>query len=90
MLSLVKISLVRTQTTVACATDLRVPTASAVQAKINSQIRIVPAGGHQLYRWVTGDFGMSPFRGQVSGKPLPASAFTSVVPKSKHKGASRP
>ena len=34
-----------------------------------------------------GTFGAFPFRGQLSGKPLPASTFLSVVPKSKHKGA---
>jgi hypothetical protein len=34
-----------------------------------------------------GNFGTFPFRGQLSGKPLPASTFLSVVPKSKHKGA---
>jgi hypothetical protein len=34
-----------------------------------------------------GNFGTFPFRGQLSGKPLPASTFVSVVPKSKHKGA---
>ena len=33
------------------------------------------------------NFGTFPFRGQLSGKPLPASTFLSVVPKSKHKGA---
>ena len=86
MLSLVKTSKAPA-TRGASVVDLRVPTASAVQAKINFQIRIVPADGHQLCRWVTGDFGTSPFRGQVSGKRLPACAFTSVVPKSKHKGA---
>jgi len=34
-----------------------------------------------------GNFGTFPFRGQLSGKPLPASTFLSVVPKSEHKGA---
>jgi len=29
---------------------------------------------------------MSPFRGQLSGKHLPASIYASVVPRSKHKG----
>ena len=29
----------------------------------------------------------TPFRGQLSGKPLPASTILFVVPKSKHKGA---
>jgi hypothetical protein len=36
---------------------------------------------------LVGNFGTFPFRGQLSGKPLPASAFLFVVPKSKHKGA---
>jgi len=36
-----------------------------------------------------GNFGTYPFRGQLSGKPLPASTILSVVPKSKHKGASK-
>jgi hypothetical protein len=34
-----------------------------------------------------GNFGTFPFRGQLYGKPLPASTFLSVVPKSEHKGA---
>ena len=34
-----------------------------------------------------GNFGTFPFRGQLSGKPLPASTCVTVVPKSKHKGA---
>jgi hypothetical protein len=34
-----------------------------------------------------GNFGTFPFRGQLSGKPLPASTFLVVVPKSEHKGA---
>ena len=50
--------------------DLRVPTASAVQAKINFQIRIVPAW-HQRCWCVTGNFVMLSFRGQGSGKSLP-------------------
>jgi hypothetical protein len=29
-------------------------------------------------QWVNGDFGMSPFRGQLSGKPLPAGNYLSV------------
>jgi hypothetical protein len=33
------------------------------------------------------NFGTFPFRGQLAGKPLPASTFLCVVPKSKHKGA---
>jgi hypothetical protein len=35
------------------------------------------------------DFGMSPFRGQLSGKPLPAGYYEAVVPQSKRNGASR-
>ena len=34
-----------------------------------------------------GNFGTFPFRGQLSGKPLPASTSVTVVSKSKHKGA---
>ena len=34
-----------------------------------------------------GKLGTFPFRGQLYGKPLPASTFLSVVPKSEHKGA---
>jgi hypothetical protein len=34
-----------------------------------------------------GNFGTLPFRGQLSGKPLPANTFLVVVPKSEHKGA---
>jgi hypothetical protein len=33
-----------------------------------------------------GNFGTLPFRGQLSGKPLPANTFLVVVPKSEHKG----
>jgi hypothetical protein len=40
---------------------------------------------HQRCRWE--NFGTFPFRGQLSGEPLPASTFLSVVPKSEHKGA---
>ena len=36
---------------------------------------------------MNGDFGMSPFRGQQSGKPLPAINYACVVPGAKHKGA---
>ena len=33
----------------------------------------------QRCQWVNGDFGMSPFRGQLSGKPLPARPYVSGV-----------
>jgi hypothetical protein len=36
---------------------------------------------------MSGDYGKSPFRGQLSGKQLPASNHASVVPQPKHKGA---
>jgi len=38
---------------------------------------------------VNGDIGRSPFCGQLSGKPLPASNLVSIVPRPKNKEASR-
>ncbi|MFZ0236897.1 MAG: hypothetical protein WAL37_05945, partial [Xanthobacteraceae bacterium] len=35
------------------------------------------------------DFGMSPFRGRLSGKPLPTNTCVAVVPKAKRKHAWR-
>jgi hypothetical protein len=32
----------------------------------------------------SGDFGRSPFFGQLSGKHLPASNYVSMIPRSKH------
>jgi hypothetical protein len=61
-----------------------------MQAKINFQIRTVPTDGINAANYESGDFGRSPFLGQLSGKPQPASAYASMVPRSKHKGASRP
>ena len=90
MLSLVKSLWSPPANQVARATDLRVPTASAVQAKINFQIRTAPTDGINAANYESGDFGRSPFLGQLSGKPQPASAYASMLPRSKHKGASRP
>jgi hypothetical protein len=44
---------------------------------------------HLRCQWVNGDFDMSPFRGQLSGKPQPATVYIFVVSKPKHKGARR-
>jgi len=60
-------------TRVARAADLRVQTAPAVQAKINFQMRYCASRWHQRCQWVNGEFGKSPFRGQLSGKRLLAS-----------------
>jgi hypothetical protein len=40
----------------------------------NQCFRVVPADEHWCCRWVNRDFGMSPFRRQLSGKPLLATA----------------
>jgi hypothetical protein len=57
-----------------------------MQAKISFEVRIMPADGTML---PVGEqrLGVSPFRGQLSGKQLPAINQTSVVPRAKHKGA---
>jgi hypothetical protein len=38
----------------------------------------VPADGHQRCQWVNGNVGLSPFYGQLSGKPLLASVWTYI------------
>jgi hypothetical protein len=38
---------------------------------------------------VNGNFGVSPFREQLAGKPLPAVNYAFVVPRAKHKGAQK-
>src|SRR5207342_1170178 len=50
----------------------------------------LPTDGISAANYESGDFGKSPFLGQLSGKPQPASAYASMVPRSKHKGTSRP
>jgi hypothetical protein len=44
---------------------------------------------HQRCQWVNGNLGVSPFREQLAGKPLPAVNYASVVPRAKHKGAQK-
>jgi hypothetical protein len=69
-------------------TDLRIPSASAMQASIFS-IRICASRWHQRCRWMNGDFGRFPFRGQLSGRPLPASTLASHGAETKAQGAAR-
>jgi hypothetical protein len=69
--------------------DLRLLTASAMQANIRSQIRFCASRWHRCCQGTNGDLGMSPFCGQLSGKRAPASTYVTVLPKSKHKGASK-
>src|ERR1700719_4306310 len=49
------------------------PSASAMQAKIKLSDYNLPPDGISAANCESGDFGMSPFRGQVSGKPLAVS-----------------
>ena len=49
----------------------------------------VPADGTGAASYESGDFDTSPFFGQPSGEPRPASTFLSVVPRAKHNGAAR-
>jgi hypothetical protein len=58
--------------------------ATTIQAKISFEDRIVPADGTML---PVGQrkLGVSPFRGQLSGKQLRAINDACVVPKAKHK-----
>jgi hypothetical protein len=44
----------------------------------------VPADGTSAANYESGDFGTSPFFGQLSGKHLPTSSYVTVVPRSKH------
>jgi hypothetical protein len=69
--------------------DLRVPTALAMQANINLLDSICASRWRQRCQWVNGDFGRSPFFGQLSGKQRLASNYVFVVPRAKHNGASR-
>jgi len=46
-------------------TDLRVQTASAMQASFNFKTRIVSADDTSYCQWMNGDFGISPFFGQI-------------------------
>ncbi len=58
---------------------LRVPTASAMQVNNNLDQKNCASRWHRYCQWVSGDFGRSPFYGQLSGKQLPASTYVSVV-----------
>ena len=68
---------------------LRVLTGTAMQANLSFQTRFRASRWHQCCRWVNGDLGMSPFRGQLSGRREPASNYVAVVHQSKHKGGSK-
>jgi hypothetical protein len=69
--------------------DLRGLTATAMQANMSFQTRFCAGRWHRCCRCANGDLGMSPFRGQLSGKRAPASTYVTVLPRSKHKGASK-
>ena len=49
----------------------------------------MPAGSTGAANYDSGDFGTSPFFGQLSGKTRPASTYVPVVPRAKHNGAAR-
>jgi hypothetical protein len=66
--------------------DLRVPTALAMQANINFLDSICASRWHQRCQWVNGDFGRSPFFGQLSGKPLLASTGPCIGTEIKAQG----
>jgi hypothetical protein len=49
---------------------VRGPTAPAIPSKVDLQIEIVPADGTSAANWGSGDFGTSPFLGQLTDKTL--------------------
>jgi hypothetical protein len=69
--------------------DLRVLRASVMQANMSLQTRFSASRWHRCCRGTSGDLGMSPFRGQLSGKRAPASTNVTVLRKLKHKGESK-
>ena len=66
-----------------------VPEAPALQAKIDFQIRIVPADGTRATNWKKRRLRYVAVFGQLSDKPLLASTCVHGVPEPKHNGVAR-
>jgi hypothetical protein len=49
----------------------------------------VPADGTGAASYESGDFDTSPFFGELSSEPRPASSYVFVVPRAKHNSAAR-
>jgi hypothetical protein len=69
--------------------DMAVPEAPALQAKIDFQIRIVPADGTRATNWKKRRLRYVAVFGQLSDKPLLATTCASGVPGPKHNGVTR-
>jgi hypothetical protein len=67
---------------------MREPLATALNAASILSVYCVPADGISAASIGNGDFGTSPFFGQLTGKPLSTRVYVSGVPRSKHNGAS--
>jgi hypothetical protein len=69
--------------------DMPVPEAPALQAKINFQIKIVPADGTRATNWKKRRLRYVAVFGQLSDKPLLATTCVAGVPEPKHNGVAR-
>ena len=65
----------------AYAADLRVQTASAMQASFNFKTRIVSADDTSYCQWMNGDFGISPFLGRSGNRCLLVFYICGAEPK---------
>jgi hypothetical protein len=68
--------------------DMRVPTAPAIEGKIDFQIETAPMAPRPPIG-DSGDIGTSPFLGSSPDKSLLARIYVSGVPEPKYNGASR-
>ena len=69
--------------------DMPVPEAPALQAKIDFQIRIVPADGTRAAKWSKRRLRYVAVFGQLSDKPLLVTVCVCGVPEPKHNGVAR-
>jgi hypothetical protein len=67
----------------------QVPTAPAIQAKVDFQIEIVPADGTRAAKWNKRGLRYVAVFEQLSGKSLLTRIYVCGVPGSKHNGPSR-